>query len=217
MMFAELYRYGITYKNLPVPGIGTFTWETIPAKTDFPNKLLYPPSYRVQFDNDTYVPGAYFFQWLGQNLSVSGRDAVFRFNDFAFDLKKQISEGAVVNWKGVGTLQKGLAGEMKFTPELPEILLQEPVPAEKIIRGNAEHMVRVGEEQRSSAEMTALLNKTGSKKRTYDIYIAWTLLVMAVLFVGWHFYQNGANPGATANTLPLETSEVPVTYRVVAE
>lgn len=216
-MFEELYRYGIAYKNLPVPGIGTFTWETIPARSDFPNKLLYPPSYRVQFGSATHVPGAFFFQWLGKSLGISSRDAVFRFNDFAFGLRKDISEGAVVNWKGVGILQKGLGGEIKFSPELPEMLIQAPVHAERIIRENAEHLIRVGEEQRSSTEMTALLSKSATAQRSYPVIIGWALLLAATGFSVWHFINRGAVPEAVANSKPLNASGETSTYRMLQE
>lgn len=214
-MFAELCRYGITYKNLPVPGIGTFAWETIPATTDFPNKLVYPPSYRVRFVTSSHVPSAAFFRWLSQALGVSDREAVFRFNDFAFDLNKKVHEGAVIHWQGVGTLQKGLGTEIRFSPELPELLLQEPVPALKIIRENAEHLVRVGEEHKTSGEMTALLSETVPDKRSFQQVIALALLLLAVLFTGWHLSEHGLDTGAAANNKQMVPGKAPVTYRLL--
>lgn len=217
MMYAALYRYLVTYQQLPVPGIGTFHLDTIPATSDFPNKLLYPPSYRVRFDTDSRVPAPYFFRWLAASLAIPDREAVFRFNDFAFEMKKQISEGCVISWKAMGTLQKGLGGEIKFSPEVPELILQQPVPAEKIIRENTAHRVRVGEEDKSSTEMTALLQQSPAGKKDTGMVIALILLLLSVLFTGWHLSENGVRSEAAASTRTLGPASATGSYQLISE
>ena len=81
-------------------------------------------------------------------------------------MKKQISEGAVINWDGVGTLQRGVTRNVKLTPLLTALILEKPVPANTVIRGKPSHMLRVGEDEMSSAEMTKVLSKQKEKKLT---------------------------------------------------
>ncbi|HEV7779943.1 MAG TPA: hypothetical protein VGO58_01690, partial [Chitinophagaceae bacterium] len=129
-MYPELYQYLIQHKELPVPGIGTFLLERKPALVDFPSKRINPPSYVLSLQAGSYMPGQRFFSWLAASLGITDREAIFRFNDFAFDMKKQISDGAVINWEGVGVLNKGLGGDVKFNPSVTELVPERPVPAE---------------------------------------------------------------------------------------
>jgi hypothetical protein len=206
MMYAELYRYFILHKKLSVPGIGTFLLERKPAESDFLNRQVKAPVYSIAFANSFDSAPRKFFTWLGNALNISDRDAVIRFNDFAFDMKKQVGEGATINWNGIGSLSKGLAGEIKFTADkvMPG---EKPVVAEKIIREKAEHMVRVGEDQKTSAEMTEILNKPAAARSFWWVY-ALAVGILALMFIGWYLSQYGVDISSTANTtklVPLET------------
>lgn len=213
MMYESLYQYFLQYKQLPVPGIGTFLLERTPAVVNFPEKKMDPPAYAVRLQPSGLAPSRTFFAWLGAALQVSERDAVIRFNDFAFELKKSILSGSQINWKGIGLLSKGLAGDIKF---VPAGLLQpeSPVPAEKPIREKAAHMVRVGEDQRTSEEMTAYFNQTGEKK---DYWWAWALVLglVAVMYIGWYISAHGVGQSSTSNPQLLKPQPSGTTYRLI--
>ncbi len=214
MMYDKLYQYLIQHKELPVPGIGTFLLERRPAEIDFPNRKINPPAYAATLLPASHVPEKNFFYWLAQSLGVSDREAIFRFNDFAFDMKKQISDGTVINWNGVGTLNKGLAGDVKFTASLPAVALLAPVTADKVIREKAEHMVRVGEDEKTSAEMTEILNQQEEKKSYWWAY-ALAAALLATMFIGWHFSEHGIDVSATANSQKLIPLEAGATYQTL--
>lgn len=207
MMYAELYQYLIQYKQLPVPGIGTFLVERIPAAVNFPERKIEPPVYGVSLQPVSNSPSKSFFIWLGAALQVSDREAVIRYNDFAFDLKSQLSGGDIVNWNGVGQLSKGLAGDIKFIPQ-EKRSLESSVKAEKVMREKAEHMVRVGEDEKTSAEMTELLSHTDEKKSYWWAY-ALIVTVLSVMFIGWYFSENGISMSSTSNSKKLVPAEVP--------
>lgn len=213
MMYESLYQYFLQYKQLSLPGIGTFFLDRTPATVNFPDKRMDPPCYAVRLQASGVVPSRSFFTWLGAALQVSERDAVIRYNDFAFDLKKAILSGARINWKGMGQLSKGLAGEIKFLPE-DRLQPEAPVRAEKLIREKADHMVRVGEEERTSVEMTAFLNKTEEKK---NYWWAWALMLglLAVMYIGWYLSENGVGIAATSNPGKLQPQAGGVYYRVI--
>ena len=214
MMYAELYQYLIQYKQLPVPGIGTFLVERIPAAINFPERKIEPPVYGVSLQPVSNSPSKSFFIWLGAALQVSDREAVIRYNDFAFDLKSQLSGGDIVNWNGVGQLSKGLAGDIKFIPQ-EKRSLESSVKAEKVMREKAEHMVRVGEDEKTSAEMTELLSHTDEKKSYWWAY-ALIVIVLSVMFIGWHFSENGISMSSTSNSRKLVPAEVPkATYKAL--
>lgn len=213
MMYAELYQYLILYKQLPVPGIGTFLLERKPAQGDFLNKQILSPVYSIGLQPNAGPPSTSFFGWLGNALGISDRDAVIRFNDFVFDMKRQITGGATIQWDGVGTLSRGLAGEIKFI-DAEVVTPENPVAAEKVIREKAEHMIRVGEDERSSAEMTAALTKTISKK-SYWWIPALIISVLAMGFIAWYLYTNGIDVFSAGNTMKLVLTEADIPYNII--
>lgn len=213
MMYESLYQYFLKYKQLSLPGIGTFFLERTPASVNFPEKRLDAPVYSVSLQASGAAPSRSFFSWLGAALQVSERDAVIRFNDFAFELKKSILSGAKVNWKGIGQLSKGLAGDIKFIPGVA-LMPESPVPAEKLVRENAAHKVRVGEDERTSEEMTAYFNQAEEAK---DYWWAWALItgLVAIMFIGWHISENGVGLSSTSNSKLLLPGEAGATYRAL--
>ncbi len=95
-----------------------------------------------------------------------------------------------------------------------DLLFQSPVAAEKVIREKADHMVRVGEEEKTSAEMTEMLNQPEEKKSYWWVY-AMIAGILSVIFIGWHLSEKGVDINATGNGTILVPSESSVTYRTL--
>jgi nucleoid DNA-binding protein len=207
-MYQELYQILIQHKQLPLPGIGTFLVEKNSAIGDFSNRKIDPSAYTTALRTAVNSPSKKLFTELANALNISDRDAIIRFNDFVFDLKKQISAGDVINWDGVGSLSTGLVGEIKFTPVVKQLFFDQPVIAVKVIREKAEHTVRVGEDERTSTQMTELLNQP-AKKRLYWWAFAVIATLLAVMFIGWYLSEHGFNVSSTANQKKLEPIEEP--------
>lgn len=213
-MYDKLYQYLLQHKELPVPGIGTFLLERKPAEGDFPSKQIKAPSYSIALQAASQVPGKGFFNWLAGALGITDREAIFRFNDFAFDMRRQISDGSIINWNAVGILNRGLAGDVKFTPSISEMVFEKPVTAEKVIRERAEHMVRVGEDEKTSVEMTEMLSYKEEKKSYWWAY-ALAVALLATIFIGWYLSENGVDIFSIANGQKLAPMETPAaTYQV---
>lgn len=211
-MYTELYRYLIQYNKLSVPGIGTFLLQRQPAIADFPARLLQAPQYNIALGTTDEAPSAIFFQQLAGLLNSTERDAVIKFNNFVFEFKNRIQNGDRINWTGVGVLTKSLTGTVQFTPAIP-FVKEEPVKAEKVIRQKAEHMVRVGEDEKTAEEMTTFLNQTTEKKSYWWIWAA-VLALIGFLFLGWHLSTNGID--ATGNQQSLHSPESPInTYSII--
>jgi hypothetical protein len=216
MMYGELYQYFIHYKKLNVPGIGIFMLEKKPATTDFPNKLIHPPVFSISLHHGNDTPPRNFFNWLAQVLQVSDRDAVIRFNDFAYEMKRKISAGDKIKWEGMGILSSGLAGEIRFEPALKGASAEAPVKAEKVIRENAAHTVRVGEEEKTSIEMIEYLSHTDAKK---NYWWAWALAVglIVTMFIGWYLSEHGLFTSSTGNAHAVQPIESPSTYKLLPQ
>lgn len=198
-MYVELYQYLILHHQLQLPGIGTFQIERESASINFPDRRINAPEYAVVLVPTADAPSGNFFKWLSAALSIQDREAVVMFNDFVFDLKNQLANGDQIIWDGVGQLSKGLGKEIKFLPQKRAAALEFPVSAEKVIRENASHMVRVGEDERTSAEMTDFFNQSAVKASYWWAY-ALIVAVIAIMFIGWHFSENGVRFTSTANS-----------------
>lgn len=213
MMYEELYRYFIQHNTLALPGVGTILLDRKPAENDFVNKLIHPPVYSVHFLAEADSPSLRFFKWLGAAFHISDHAAIIRFNDFVFDLRKQISGGDKIDWQGVGTFSKGPAGEVKFAPAIIPAI-EKPISAEKVIRERSEHFVRVGEQERTSVEMTEMLSKPEVKKSNW-LLIALTAVLVSLLFIGWYLSENGVDVSSTTNTMKIVPMEASAPYRVL--
>lgn len=212
-MYPELYQYLLLNKNLPVPGVGTFLLERKPAQVDFPNRQVLPPVYSLALDTTNDHPSKKIFNWLATALGITPHDAVIRYNDFAFGMKKQVEAGDVIDWAGVGVLKKGLAGELRFNPSVPSV--QElPLPAIKVLREKAEHTVRVGEEEKTAAEMETMLAQAPEKKSYWWAY-ALIIGLLSLVFIGWYLSEHGVDTLSVANGKKLVPAEETPSYKLL--
>ncbi|HWC52545.1 MAG TPA: hypothetical protein VG676_03090 [Chitinophagaceae bacterium] len=196
-MYDELYRFLILNKELTIPGIGNFTVNRKPAEANFLEKLIHPPIYSISLQKEPGTPSKNFFFHIAEQLNISDREAIVRFNDFAFELKKKITDGTEVMWHGIGTLSMSKSGNVKLLPsDIP--VLEESVAVEKVLREHAEHTVLVGERERTSVEMTEFFSQTETKRSKWWIaaMIAGILLLAAVF---WIFSKNEWTISATSN------------------
>jgi CCDC81-like prokaryotic HU domain 2 len=213
-MYDKLYSYLVQHKELALPGIGTLTLGRQPAQADFGTRSFRAPVYSFAFDGNRDTPSKKMFSWLAGALHISDWEAVKQVNEFSFDIKKRLQAGKQVELKGVGALQTGLSGELKFEPVIKEFVFDGPVTAEKVLRENAQHTMLVGEQERTSAEMTELLS-VGETQKDRSWIVAALLALLAVIFIGWHFSERGVGLSSLSNGKVLAPHSATPTYKVV--
>lgn len=201
-MYGELYQYLILHKQLNIPGVGTFLVERKPADIDFINKIVNPPAYTIALHHGITTPSTNVFSWLASTLNISEPDALTQFNDFVLDIKNKVIAGEKLQWNGVGTLSKGMAGEIRFEASLKDMKAGTPVPAIKVIREDAQHSVRVGEDEKTSSEMIEIL-APGEQKKTNWWGIALIAGLLAFIFIALYFSSKGLNTSSAANQQKL--------------
>src|SRR4030095_11046666 len=113
-MYEVLYRFLVRYKSLDLPGIGTIALQTQPARSEFVDRSFAPPKYSFLFEKRERIPSEKLFSWIALHLNITESEAVIRFNDFIFDLNRQLKEGKEISWDHVGRFQKEITGEIKF-------------------------------------------------------------------------------------------------------
>ena len=75
-------------------------------------------------------------------------------------------------------------------------------------------MVRVGEDERTSTEMTEMLNQPKKKASVWWAY-ALVLALAAIIFICWYFSEHGLNVASTANGKKSTPKETTATYRTL--
>ena len=156
-MFQIFRKYLVLYKKLTLPGVGSFVVEDIPARLDFTNKTIYSPLSVIRFSLEVSSFDRYFFYFLSQELHIDEISAIRKFTDISYQLQRQLNSEGIAELPGIGTLRKEFEQTYTFHPAYS---LQEYFPdvvAERVVRKNSSHTVRVGEDDRSSEEMLELL------------------------------------------------------------
>ena len=212
-MYQDLYEYLVLNKQLSIPGIGTFLLERKPAGTDITHRQITPPLFSIRLDTTSETPAKKLFYWLAAKLHIHYHEAIVRFNSFSYDLKQQVMAGNKITWQGVGTFSKAISGEIRFDSLVKDHRFDPPVSATRMIRDKAVHTVRVGEEERTSDEMTEWLNPDQEKK-SYWWAPALIAVVILLLFIIIYFSQNGFTSAAAGNQKTLSPEHPAPAYTV---
>jgi len=156
-MYKAVRKFLALNHHLALPGIGNFSVEIIPAQIDIANRTILPSSTQIQFSNEKLPAEKLFYNFLARELNIDETQAVRRFTDFTTQLQSDLQENKPVVLKGIGELKKQTANVINFQSEqLPQYY--PALTAERVIRKNAIHTIKVGEQEKTSDEMQTALN-----------------------------------------------------------
>lgn len=110
-MLNSLYKFLVLNDHVSIPGVGTFSVQRTPA---FFDRGFQPPKENIHFTAGTALAEKKFYDYLAADHGYSEVDAVRKFQDFAYNLKKQIQSHDFVELSGLGMLKKNQVGEIVF-------------------------------------------------------------------------------------------------------
>lgn len=198
-MYTILNKYLFLKKSIPLPGLGTICMESISATIDASTRSILPPTYQFRFDKFFDSPDKDLFTYLSAQQNISDYEALRQYNEFAFSLRDHLNYSREASWEGLGTLIKDDMGEIHFESSKPNPIFLQPVPAEKVVRANAKHMLLVGDRERSNSEM----NEWFAEEPVHGNRLWWLVALVggiaAVMVILFHFSSHGWNVGSTAN------------------
>src|SRR5690242_19960250 len=146
-----VHKYFVLNRSVVLPGIGSFSVEAENAKLDFIDKTLYPPVYEIHYHKQDEADKR-FYRFLSKETGVEENTAIENFQQFTAELKEQLENDQLINLHGIGTLTKNSSG-YEFVADNSVQKYFPVITAERIIRQNAEHTVKVGEQERTSTQM----------------------------------------------------------------
>jgi hypothetical protein len=180
-MYNSLYKYLIFYKRLNLPNIGSFTVEHVPGRLDFLNKQLHSPIPVIRFSPDKNAAAEQqLFEFLAVDMGISELEAIKQFNDLSTQLKADLNQNSVAPLPGIGTLQKEFGDNYTFQPKASIQQYFPDAAAERVVRKEAIHTVRVGEDERSSDEMKGILADDETSADKWWMYA----LILGILGLG---------------------------------
>lgn len=206
-----LKEYLLFKKKLPLAGVGILYLHREPARFDVGNRQFLPPQIDYRFKAEPAEPIAELVAWLSARMGMDAAEVVSRYQRFCEELLQPLTKGETLTWKGWGHWTQDQQGVLQFVTESPHEQLL-PIAAHKIIRDDAQHQIRVGEDSKSSVEMSQLLQQ---KKAPFPLerLIAWSWLALAFLWLGWHIYHHTLSTRSFANPSLIKATDTPKNYQ----
>lgn len=194
-MIDILNKYLIQHKSINIPGLGTIFIEHLPATLDVINKRILPPHYEFRFNKYFDTPDKEFFNYLSSEKGIPDYEAIQLYNQFSQDFRNALKQEDKAEWKEVGMFSKNSSGDMVFEQFNNPRPLYTPISAVRMVRNKTDHAVLVGDKERTSIEMTGLLNdekmeKPVAVRKTWLIY-ALVIFLIVLLFIFFYLYKNG--------------------------
>lgn len=203
-MYAILNRYLFLHKSIPIPGLGTICMESQAATIDASTRTIHPPVYRFRFDKFFDSPDKDLFAYLSAQQKISDYEALRQYNDFAYSLRDRLNYFREAPWEGLGTLKKDDMGDIHFESSILNPSFLQQVPAEKVIRTNAKHMLLVGDRERSSREMSDWFAEEPIHGNRLWWLVALVGGIAAALIIMFHFSSKGWNVESTGNQQTIQ-------------
>lgn len=176
-----IVRFLSTHNKVSLKGIGSFSVEQLPARLDFPNRLLHAPETILHYSAEAAEdPG--FDLWLMQELRQPADEIKKKLQIFTEEFKRILDNKHEVELAGIGRFTKEENQLIHFTSVF-ETIVGTPVVAEKIIRKNTQHSIRVGEEEKTNLEMEEFLYQKHRKPFSFAWIITTLLFILAIVAI----------------------------------
>jgi hypothetical protein len=204
-MYKVLNSYLFLNKSISIPGLGTIYLETLPSSIDISTKNILPPLYYFRFDRYFDSPDKAFFSYLATHKKMPDYEALKWYTEFSYQLRERINQEKKVRWDAVGELIKDYEGNIGFETSLGTPFFLQPVPARQVIRQNAQHVLLVGDRERTNKEMNEWLHHEPEQKKQKSWWIFPLILaVLALCILFFYFSSNGWNTGSFGNQQRLQ-------------
>jgi hypothetical protein len=109
-MLNVLYKYLILNGNVGIPGVGSFTTKKITSQST--GSSFAAPKDIISFESGTALTDKNFYHFLALEKGISDVDAVRKFQDFAYQLRKDLQSNLTIEFSGIGVLKKNNHGEV---------------------------------------------------------------------------------------------------------
>jgi hypothetical protein len=210
-----LYRYFSLNGRVSIPGLGALSMVRIPAVIDFSTRQLFPPFQVLKFktNNTDSTPeqSSYIARLSGMNSEVVDNELKL----LGEELKNRLMAERKLEWMDVGSFSVSDEGEIGFTPKTVTTDFFLPVHYLHVLRPDAEHSIKVGEEEKTNTDMEVFFEdqRANAGKKKWQI-AEWVLVLIAALLLAIRF-MFGSFDLLESRYNPLKFITPKATYRVI--
>ena len=206
MQFVELpsllFRYFSLSGKVSIPGLGALSMVRIPAVIDFSTRQLFPPFQVLKFktnnSDSTAEQSNYISRLSGLNKEIVDNELKI----LGESLRTRLMTERKLEWMDVGSFSISDEGEIGFVPKTVTTDFFLPVQYTHVLRPDAEHAIKVGEEEKTNTEMEVYFEdqRTNAGKNTWQKaalalgLLALLLLAIRFLFGGFDLRESRYNP-----------------------
>jgi len=191
-VFQQLTNYLLQYKRVSIPSVGTIHLVQQPAQLKVADKVLLPPAFSAELQSEDTVP-EHQLDYLSAALN-QGKENVRQSLEKVGRWLVERMDGEGFHWKGIGLIRNNA---IQSSVSLPAM---EAIPAERVLRRNAEHNVLVGDQQMTSRQITERnVDGVVERKRSIVDIVGWIVLLVAILYILFVLYQGKFRVGATGS------------------
>jgi nucleoid DNA-binding protein len=210
-----LYRYFSLNGSVSIPGLGALSLKRIPAVNDFSRKQVLPPTQLFKFNANVNPASAEQSNYIAR---LSGMDKEQVDNELKLmgeALKNRLMAERKLEWMDVGSFSLSDEGEIGFVPKTVTTEFFAPVHYVHVLRPDAEHTIKVGEEEKTNTDMEVFFEdqRTSEGKNKWQ-KAAMVLVFMAVLLLAIRF-MFGSFDLLDSRYNPLKFITPKATYRVI--
>lgn len=180
--------YLIQTQECNLPGLGSFSINTLPASLDVANKVMIPHTEEIIFSERSDSLNDQFVNYIAYKKNIEKEDAAIRLREYCSKAKEDLMNGKEIHFDSIGSLYANSAGAISFQP-LPFNKMLQAVPAVRVIHKNAGHNVLVGDNEKSSIDLNQCLQEEEVKAPRWKI-AAIILLLIGLSVLAYHFYMS---------------------------
>ncbi len=209
-MVELIARYLTFQKQVSIKEVGTFSIEELPARLDFPNKCLHAPEHILHFDGK-WKEDVMFERWLQKQIGATQEEVKNQLQHLSNSFQRTLTEQKELTWMGLGQFSK-INGGIQFVSTF-EAVKRPVVFAEKVIRKNALHSIRVGEEEKTNVEMEELLHAQTGNNRSFWWLFALALFLTGLVLILFTLTKHPQQWNRQGNSNKLKLNEMPALYK----
>ncbi|RYY41339.1 MAG: hypothetical protein EOO08_02510 [Chitinophagaceae bacterium] len=186
-MLDLLTQYLSQTNSVTIPQVGSLTLERQPAAWSVVDQSLQGPAYHVR-TGDGVQAAAQQVYFLAEACRQSEWEAQQKLDQFGEEMLTRLKRAPFL-WPGVGLLH-WQEGHLELQPHTP--VTMPSFPAARVIREDARHSIRVGENQ---VDSNFYEERAVEAEGRNDLeWLAWLLAVLAAIFVFYCMYSGGFSP-----------------------
>ncbi len=210
-----LYRYFSLNGSVSIPGLGALSLKRMPAVNDFSSKQLLPPAQVLKFNANINPTSGEQSNYIARLSGLKKEHVDNELKILGEELKARLMAERKLEWMDVGSFSVSDEGEIGFVPKTVTTEFFTPVHYVHVLRPDAEHTIKVGEDEKTNTDMEVFFEDQRANagknkwKKAALVLVSIALLLLAIRFMFGSFdlLESRYNP--------LKFITPKATYRVI--